>query len=248
MTTRNTKQDGSRTYEVPNPNGEGTLTLPSVTTVLRVMDKPGLLWWAAGEAADYALDNLDILQAMLNKGDREKAWKLVRGAFREEKAMKLGSEVHDTIEQMTLTPDEKVEVSPKAQPYVKAWADFVDSYKGEFYATEMTVFNVTVGYAGTLDALWQVPTGEIGTLDYKTRQNKKVADVKSYNNEWLQVTAYSKAEYAVVGGEIVPMPEISGASVVMLCADGFRVDKVTPEKHWEGFIAAKGLFDWMEGV
>jgi len=59
--TATTQADGSRTYTYP-PTGE---QFPSVTTILSATDgKPYLVPWAARLAAEYAVDNRDLIAAV----------------------------------------------------------------------------------------------------------------------------------------------------------------------------------------
>ena len=260
MTTRNTKTDGTRTYTVPDPHDSdcscrwkrdehGNLVLDSVTSILRIVNKPALPYWAANKVADYALDNISEIQKLLAKDDRDGAYRLLKGApwSKRDKAADVGTTVHDVIEKMILDKAAVVDVPTRIAPYITAFHDFLKSYEGAFDASEMTVFNTTHGYAGTLDALWKTPEGKVGALDWKTRQGKKVAQTSAYETERLQVSAYVHAEWAEIDGEVVPMPPIAGGSIVMLCEDGYAVDKVSGT-DWEGFIAAKRLFDWREGL
>ena len=186
MTTRNTKKDGSRTYEVVDPHNPGeTLVLPSVTTVLRVVNKPALLYWAANQVSNYAIENHAEIGKLLEKDDRDGAYRLLKGSpwSKRDKAADVGTQVHDLIEKAILEGKDSpslVDVPVKAVPYVQAFQSFVENYEGSFEASEMTVFNLTHGYAGTLDALWKTPKGQIGALDWKTRQGKKVAATGAY--------------------------------------------------------------------
>ena len=256
--TSTTKRDGSRTYSVPDADGN-LIDLPSVTTILRIVNKPALIYWAANSVANYALDNLDTITDLMHVGltseelkdhppDRDGAYRLLKGSpwSHRDRAANVGTIVHDIIAKLTL--DEEVDVPVAAQPYVDAWGEFVRDYGDEFEAAEMTVFSLEHGYAGTLDALFRF--GKLlGTLDYKTRQGKKKAAVSAYETELLQVAAYSKAEWILLpDGSMERMPKIDGGSILMLCDDGYAISKIDMESDFEGFLAARALFAWNENL
>ncbi len=257
--TSTTKRDGSRTYSVPDADGN-LIDLPSVTTILRIVNKPALIYWAANSVANYALDHLDEVNSLMGNQvgmledspgpapDRDGAYRLLKGSpwSHRDRAANVGTIVHDTIAKLTL--DEFVDVPVAAKPYVDAWGEFIKDYGREFEAAEMTVFSLTHGYAGTLDALFRF--GKLlGTLDYKTRQGKKKAAVSAYETELLQVAAYSKAEWILLpDGSSERMPKIDGGSILMLCDDGYAVSKIDMESDFEGFLAARALFAWNEAL
>jgi len=247
--SQNTKADGSRTYTVPSPDGNGTVDYPSVTTVLKVVKNPNpLMWWAAGVVADYALDHLPELTGLLEKDDREDVWRMLRGQFRKkrDKAADLGTEVHNAIEGLIL--GQEVEVQPAARKYVDGFGQFVKDFGGEFEASEMTVFSHTHKYAGTLDALMRFD-GRLGALDWKTRQGKSKAKMKAYESELLQLAAYARAEYVLLpNGDTTELPHIDGATVIMLCDDGYAMSKVPVDEAFPAFTACRTLFEFVEGL
>jgi hypothetical protein len=141
------------------------------------------------------------------------------------------------------------EVSAEEQsPYFRAARDFISDWGLGLEAAEATVYNVTYGYAGTMDALMSTDTGRIGVVDWKTRQGKRVSQTKVYETELLQAAAYARAEWILLpNGESVAMPAVDGGSVVALCEDGFKVGRAELPGDFEAFLAAKYLYDWREG-
>ncbi len=249
--TSTTKKDGSRTYSVPDADGN-LIDLPSVTTILRIVNKPALIYWAANSVANYALDNLDTINELMGvlgeDGDRDGAYRLLKGSpwSHRDRAANVGSSVHDSIEKMILGQD--VDVPIYAQPFVDAWGEFIRDYNGTFEASEMTVYSLTHGYAGTCDALMKYGD-RLGVTDWKTRAGKKAASQSAYETELLQVAAYAKAEFALLpDGSSERLPQIDGGSVVMLCPDGYAITKIDMERDFAGFLAAKELFDWRASI
>ena len=108
--TANTADDGSRTYTYP-PTGE---QFPSVTTVLGATEgKPWLVPWSARLAAEYAVDNLDLIGAVAGgraftvaakEGGRKAAVDLARKQAAEIRDRKrdTGGYVHDVVEALIL--------------------------------------------------------------------------------------------------------------------------------------------------
>ena len=67
---------------------------------------------------------------------------------------------------------------------ISSYKDFVDEFKPELMANEMTVFSDR--YAGTLDRIFKID-GQIWIIDLKTSQ-------AVHKDMWMQVSAYSHAE------------------------------------------------------
>ena len=239
--------EDSDSYTVPTLDG-GRIDYTRVTKIKDILANPILEFWRIKNVAEYAVDNHDIIGKMLERDDRKTALKNIKGAQwgPRDKAAGLGKAVHKKIERLIL--GEEVDIRPEEQPYINAFREFVaDHPSSVFEASEMTVVNYTVGYAGTLDALMRFDD-RVGAVDWKTRQGKKKADVSMYESERLQVAAYVHAEYGLVGDDIKPLPRsLKGGSVVMLCTDGYKLERVS-EDDWLGFKAARELFRWKEGL
>ena len=84
MTTAQTDV-GQEPVEVDKPDADD-MTLWSVTTIIGALDKPALLYWAAQQAANAAIDSSDTWQAMVKESGRDEAAKWLRDArFRKPK-------------------------------------------------------------------------------------------------------------------------------------------------------------------
>jgi len=236
------------TYSVPDGNG-GTVELPRVTDIAGVLDKPGLHWGSAGVVAEYSLDHLDDLAHQLTTSDRETVYKQLRKTFNDKwrENMKIGSEVHSAIERLIL--DQETDVPPRARPYIDAFGKFVSQFPSVAWeASEMTVFSLTHQYAGTLDAMMRYGD-RLGIVDWKTKVGKTMAEASTYGENYLQLSAYARAEFVLLpDGSVIDMPKVDGASVVMLCTDGPVVVKVDPDEHFDAFLAARRIFDWRESL
>lgn len=64
---RKTSRWGSRSYTVPNASGDGESKYPSVTTILGIIAKPALVYWAAKVEREFCLERLQELYDSLDK-------------------------------------------------------------------------------------------------------------------------------------------------------------------------------------
>ena len=164
-----------------------------------------------------------------------------------DKAAEKGTSVHAIVEKIILGDDSALNISAAEFPFVEAFRQFVQDHPtGTFEASEMTVFNLSIGYAGTADALFRVG-GRLGVTDWKSKAGKKAADVTAYETELLQVAAYAHAEHVLLpDGSVQPFPQVDGGMVVNLCDDGYAISKIDMERDFAGFKAAHALHKWRE--
>jgi hypothetical protein len=238
----------------------------SVTTILKSYgDSEGLIAWTGTETGGAAIRTDKVWHAMLDDGmdpDEVASW-IARQRFDtrgERSATKLGSAGHAAIEHQIVTgrrPDYGTPLGgdlgvydEELDPYMDSFDRFLDHAQPEFTAAEMTVYNLTYSYAGTLDGS-AVIGGQRWILDWKF--SKKSFDGKGKRKQpWRdvapQVTAYRHAEwcapfkarkfeqwggrrYYLLNGDerdqLLPMPEVDGGLCVHLTphhADGYPLD------------------------
>lgn len=186
-----TFRDSSRFYAI---NGR---SYPSVTTVLDVLNKPGLVYWAANlERKAFETALIDVL-AKPGARDPEfvltecvKALSGAKQAVKEkEKAAAIGSAAHAWIEwriRRMLGQVEKEPVLPDAAAWaVEAWKDWAKSVDFKPLYVERTVYCESCGYAGTFDWIGEV-RGIVTLGDNKT--SKAI-----YPEMFLQSRAYRHA-------------------------------------------------------
>lgn len=225
--------DGQRGYRHPE-TGE---LVPSVTTILRVIDKPALVGWAARETAGAAWDQRFALQRI---NERESAVDLLKNArFRSmNRAALKGTTVHRVAE--ALERDEALpEFSEEEAAYVDSFVAFVTAFRPRFVHVEGTVFSDAFEYAGTFDFVAEID-GYLVLGDHKTGK-----DV--YPEVALQLAAlrYADRIWNRETGELSPMPKVAGAIAVHLRPDGFRVVEVRADRvAFEAFVAARLLWPW----
>lgn len=215
---------GQEPLEIDEP-GDGDDTFWSVTTIIGIIDKPALLYWAAEQTADAAINSLPTWQAMLDTEGREEAVKWLRDArFRRPKTRlsdtALGQVVHAVCEAYALTGskptrefvEELLRHAGGPQLDLKAETEMVgvmlNQFDGwlqrmqpEYQATEVCVYSPTYGYAGQLDALLTIG-GVRFIADYKSTRNPRDSQGKPktpYPEQvGLQLAGYRHAEMAAV--------------------------------------------------
>lgn len=260
--TRHTSR--GRIYEDPR-TGE---TAWSVTTIIDSgVPKRALIYWAANEVAEAAVANHRIVSAMVDavrilRADDKRLKGIVsdpdavEGAIdwlkkapwrKKERKANIGSAVHAWIEAHTLGRPLDPEQDPAIAPYMPGWQAFLDTYQPEFLATEMSVWNVTESYAGTLDwiARIQTPAGPRVVIGDAKSGKDVYADVA------LQLNAYARAEFAVLkDGTRAPLPAIDGAVVLHLRDDG--TSKLVPvelsDRVFKAFLYAREVMRWSEDI
>lgn len=188
----------------------GGPTVPGVTTVLNIVDKPALAWAASKIAAETALNEHSRKRTIvrrhrktltaLGKKEREMGFNgsddevfihYCRGEFRRQWDAKAerGTRVHDVAERWTKAPGEPVDVRVEDSGYVDALEAFHKECKPKFLASEEIVLNKALKYGGRFDAVVEMGN-ETLIIDYKTG---------SYYESSLamQQIAYMKADSAV---------------------------------------------------
>ena len=159
------------------PGGKGYLRpstgeiLPGVTTLIKALDgDPGaLIGWATKLTAQAAVDTAADWKHL---STAEEATALIKARSRRQQSQKrdLGTLVHQMIEDWmkgSQEPGFSMEVEPALQPYMEGLGCFLEEYGFSALATEVTVVNTEVGYAGTLDAMGQIGS-DVVMVDWKT--------------------------------------------------------------------------------
>jgi len=221
--------------------------LPSVTTILDVIAKPGLAPWYAKQERQYF--ETAMLEVLSKPGARDPEYVLaavveavsgVKAADRErQRASVIGTAVHAGIEWQLRTALGEDAGSEPALPEAAAWAveswkDWASSVALEPLAIERTVYCYACGYAGTLDLYARVK-GVLTVLDWKS--GKAI-----YPEAFLQNVAYRHA------AKRRRMPSTQGLIV--------RLPKLVDDPAWEvmpvpatlsieDFLAAMRLWRWL---
>lgn len=213
------KRGGSRLYVHP----ESAEKLPGVTSILNMLPKGFLKYWASKSVATYAVDNLGAIVTLALK-DPDGAIDLMKRAPDRDtgRAADAGTEVHDLYERLAKGEDVG-RIRPDLAPYVALFKGFVEQYAPEFLYLEGTVWSETHGYAGSFDFIAKVTdpeTGERMTVigDWKTTRSGVHEEVA------LQLTAYARADYIInPDGTKADIPKLDGGIVVHVRPDGGQV-------------------------
>lgn len=189
----------------------GDRQLWSVTSILNVLDKPALMYWAAEQTALAAVHSAASWQGLLadcDEGCRHAdadcpTIKWLRDArFRKPKGIRsatdLGTAVHAACEEYELTGI-RPEVDDEVLPFLDAYDCWLQEFSPSFEAAELTVYNPDLGYGGTLDNFLTID-GVRYIGDKKS--TRKVVDARGNPTEpyaesvALQLAAYRWATYA----------------------------------------------------
>lgn len=231
-------RDASHHYYL---DGEGPL--PSVTTILGVLDKSGpLVGWAKRITAEAAVDNAAQIPGWVELGGRDGAVGFLTKAAtaKRDRAANAGSEVHRLAEAIVRGQD--VEVPEELVPFVAAYRKFLADFEPEFLAAEEMVASVAYGYAGTLDAI-ALLSGETWILDIKTGKGV-------YPDTALQLSAYANADFIGRPGiaQRFAIPPATQYGVIHLRPEGYElVPYDVTDSTFRAFLAAKSLHGWQTG-
>ena len=169
-------QDGARFYEV-DIHGENKL-LPSVTSVLNMINKPGLNQWAVnvtlnkleetiGNISEVDDDNQTIIVSKEALAQQLKAAKTVQKDVMMT-AADLGTRAHDTIDRIVRGDTDDMVIDEDVRPVVKNfWQWWNDSGIALDPRGDSMIYSAKYGYAGAADALGVLPNGSLVVVDFK---------------------------------------------------------------------------------
>lgn len=209
------KRGTGHSYEVNGRPAKGVTTL-----IKGGVPAPALTYWAADEAARFAVENPDLIGDL---GAVKAYEKIRRSPWRErDRKALIGTDIHKLAER--LGRGEEVEVRDDLVPYVDAALTFMEEHSVRVLASEATVASVRWHYAGTLDLIAETAHGRL-LIDYKTGSGV-------YVEAALQLAAYRYAEWMLdpYTGDVVPMPEVEGAAVCHLRPDGYSLVPVVANR------------------
>jgi len=205
-------QDGQSAHVIIGKNGNERNTtvadarklglLPSVTSVLGIMDKPQLTSWRISVAIESALT--------LPKRDDESLDEYARRVVEDSKeqtrkAAEHGTRMHEQAENILM--GRAVSKDEDLQPYIKTFKKWADANIEKTYWCEKAL--VGAGYAGRCDAYVRMRGIGDAIIDLK---NRKVSPRYSpfYNTDTAQIYAYIAA---------CENPKAAGVSVVLASND-----------------------------
>jgi hypothetical protein len=189
----------------------------SVTTILRVIDKPALDEWKARVGAQAAKETVT-------------------------KAGEFGSIVHTAIESICLHNQTPEYQDRRVQKVVDNFRQWAENNVEEWVAMEEAAYyddpEAGVQYAGTVDAFARLKDGQLALIDFKT--SKRI--VPEY---YLQAAAYARAHWYET--PLVKPQDIQQIVIVHLVHDTLTWEDVrvpnTDEYH-QLFLHAYHLYSW----
>lgn len=246
-TIRTIQRGGSRWYVDP----ETAIKYPGVTSVVGMLPKPFLVWWAARMTAEAAVANLPAVASIAER-DEAGAVDYLRNAHSRYTKLRarIGSDAHDLFERMA-RGEAIGRVHPDLEPYRQGFAEFLALVRPELVRAEDIAWSDTHQYAGSFDAILRVRLGEDGKPDHVSGEwHTLIVDWKTskstYPDVALQMSAYAHADKIISpDGSSEPMPEFDGAAVLHITPDGwaFKPVRIDPEV-FDIFLTLRKVFTW----
>jgi hypothetical protein len=219
LQARRLEVDGDRYYQVDG------LTLPSVSTILRVIAKPNLVAWTRRTT-------LTMVRALLEEGlSVEAALSLaeVEPERQRDLAAQRGGLAHEAIALALVGKPYPSEWGP----WVKAALGFLADYGLHPLATEALVVSKRRGFAGTIDLVARRDDGALVLVDWKT------------GGIWPEA-ALQLGGYAIAWEEMPGRP-VGEAYVVGLRARGYEARRVNLPLARRAFLACLTLWRALRG-
>lgn len=215
--------------------------VPSVTTVLAMIDKPVLKYWFAKMVAEYAVEHLDAWRTLPPKD----AVDLLKAAPRNfaSNAADAGTNAHSYMESILKgeAPDEPEQsvFTPLHGEAFKNVRAILDELKPTPLALELTAWDHTHGYAGTFDGIHLIG-GRVVLVDLKT--NSQV-----FPEMAIQLAAYRYASHMFnQHGLEIEMPQVQACQIWHAPKQGTHkiVEMPVDYEEFAAFTAALDLWKW----
>lgn len=249
--------EGSHQYWINGKRKTG------VTTYIGIMDKSRpLMIWATGLCRDALLGLIDAKQT-IDQDAIVKASNLYDE--KKDEAASIGTEVHNWIEAYIKGENPGMPDTKEAQIGVNAFLDWVSANKVKFLSSERVVYSKKHDFIGKMDIEARV-NGKLALIDIKTSNDlyntyrmQTAAYVKAdeeesgrqYKERWLlRVAKETEKDYIKRMTEKNDMRERLGKTPQEIkdyqVFEALNLDK-EPENmdyDYQGFLHAKGLFEW----
>tara|TARA_Y100000590_G_scaffold405982_1_gene494789 strand:- start:19 stop:765 length:747 start_codon:yes stop_codon:yes gene_type:complete len=185
---------GNRYYLIPGLSEP----LPSVTSILSTISKPGLISWEKNIAIDYARDKISKYINNSENANTDGLHEIFENAKQQPKfimsqAGEFGTKAHKFIE-LLLQQDFDVDVPDNMKWINKNFNAWKDEYNFKNIEQEKYLYSTKYGYAGTADSIGLV-NENLFILDWKTSKSLYIENL-------LQVSAYANAYTELTGKQI----------------------------------------------
>ncbi|AMM32578.1 cytochrome P450 [Sinomonas atrocyanea] len=235
-------------------------TVPSITTVIS-QQPVELDGWRSYMAAKHVADHPELGQVA---ADPSKMRRLVRTAVDASEAYarsaaERGDRVHSYAEQLALQAlgrPHRVQETLEAlrergeEGFARSVDHWWQAFGVEPVAAELTVWNHSLGYAGTLDLVARI-NGRICLVDYKTKGTSRDGRVKSLDDKVaMQLVAGMKAEESLVDAEAGTWePWAHGEDPLLIAVAvgetehaAVRVNPEVRRHHWSTFCQLRRVW------
>lgn len=207
-------------------------TVPSITNIISILDRPAIPRWAAKMVAENAWK---MRHSLVEMGQDECIDVLKGSPWRKSgRAAHRGTSVHEYLE--AAAHGRTVELTGEALEFKAGADDFLERYQPEFYMTEFTVFGE--GYAGTADFLARIGD-QVVIGDFKTSK-------ALYPEVALQLAAIRHASKVVDSdGNVSTLHPVDGCVGVLITRERAYVHQVDagPEAY-RAFRACLDAWCW----
>jgi len=160
--------------------------VPSVTTIMDIMGKPGLVFWLQQQVLLAAIETP-------YSGGCPESWKrLVVSKSKKigEDAAKRGNEIHDLMEKRFQNIILTVNNENNDLIIVQAAVDVIsEMFPGYLWTTEQS-FAHKDGFGGRVDLYGKSPEGSYVVIDFKTKDKTDPKDMVQYDEHKIQLAAY----------------------------------------------------------
>jgi hypothetical protein len=202
------------------------LTLPSVSTILKVIAKPNLVAWARRTALETVRE---LLEEGLSVGTALSLAE-VEPERQRDLAAQRGGQVHEAIASALKKGSY---AAGEEDPRVRAALSFLTDHGLDCVAVELMVWSRRHRFAGTIDLVGRQADGALTLVDWKT------------GGIWPEA-ALQLGAYAIALGEMTGRP-VGEAYVVGLRERGYEARRVNLPRAKEGFLSALSLWKALRG-
>lgn len=214
--------------------------LVSVTSWPRMAGmEENLFRWKVWNLIDHVIASADDIGLRVAANDerelkvlKAQLWRAIEG---QDTARLSGIAVHHAAATGKRPEDAHPQVAPKLRQYL----DWLAQSRAEIVGSEFQVWNLTEGYAGTVDLLVRFPNGEVWLVDLKTGKGL-------YAVHALQLVAYLMSEFVGRDDVVDPvmseaMSQVSGVGILHLGDADWEFVSLKPEviaKVWTAYRGA----------
>lgn len=241
-------QESPRRYTIKwnTPDGPESLIVPSVTTVLGILNKPALPHWAARVTRE-GVCALEAMGELPNLSGEKSPWALksaldkhgLSHTSRTDAAATRGTSVHDALE---LWATEQKVPNPQDFPeadrgYVQALAGFIVDHEPHFIQSELPVASYEYAFAGRLDHIIEVD-GQPAILDLKTSKDL-------YREVHIQTAAYALAASEM---QIIPQDDEDTRTFAVCAREDGTYKHIECVGKSSDFIAILSAYNALKGL